>query len=164
MQIIAAVLRDQGQPFALEPLELDDPRDHEVLVRLVGSGMCHTDLLAREAGPGHFGGPIVLGHEGAGVVEAVGADIDDAAVGDHVVLSFPGDVRLDFRSLISGRRIMGVIEGDAVPCEFIPHLLDLHRQGRFPYDELITAFPFDQINEAAQASANGEVVKPVLVF
>ncbi len=87
MKITAAVLRGAKSPFAIEELELGPPRADEVLVRMVASGMCHTDLLAREAAE-FFPGPQVYGHEGSGVVEAVGSAVDEVAVGDHVVLSF----------------------------------------------------------------------------
>ncbi len=87
MQITAAVLRSADGPYALEQVELADPRADEVLVRIVAAGMCHTDVLPR--GELTFSPPpIITGHEGAGVVEAVGADVTRIAVGDHVVLSF----------------------------------------------------------------------------
>src|SRR4051794_19916394 len=87
MQILAAVLRSSDGPYSIEPVELADPGPDEVLVRVVGAGMCHTDVLPR--GPETISPPpIITGHEGAGVVEAVGADVTDIAVGDHVVLSF----------------------------------------------------------------------------
>lgn len=81
----AAVLRSAKGRFELEDVELDSPRNGEVLVRIAGVGLCHSDLLPRTpvAEP-----PIIAGHEGSGVVEAVGAGVDDLAVGDHVVLSF----------------------------------------------------------------------------
>lgn len=364
MKTTAAVLRDGHGPFEIEELELGAPRADEALVRMTAVGMCHTDLLSRELPPEAFAGPVVYGHEGAGVVEAVGASVTSVAPGDHVVLSFtscgacgpcagqrpascfdftglnlpgarpdgssaltgpagervgshffgqssfsshavvaarslvkvdpsldlqrlgplgcgvqtgagvvfntlaveagsslvvagagtlglaaimaakvagastiiaidrhanrlelasrygathtlsgtpadlpgaiieitgrgadyafdstgnPGVVRacleglsnigtlalagvhfgeltLDFMSLISSRTIKGVVEGDAVPHEFIPHLAQLNAQGVFPYDELITTFPFAAINEAEAASASGAVIKPVLVF
>jgi aryl-alcohol dehydrogenase len=87
MEITAAVLRDQDGPYSLEQVTLAEPRADEVLVRIVGVGMCHTDVLPRgkeTISPP----PIIPGHEGSGVVEAVGADVTDIAVGDHVVLSF----------------------------------------------------------------------------
>ena len=86
MHVRAAVTREPKGTFSFEDLQLDDPRPDEVLVRLVSAGICHTDLSARD---GHFGMalPVVLGHEGAGVVEAVGAGVADLAPGDHVVLS-----------------------------------------------------------------------------
>lgn len=87
MQITAAVLRAPDGPYALEAVELADPLADEVLVRIVAAGMCHTDVLPR--GEVSFSPPpIITGHEGAGVVEAVGADVTGISVGDHVVLSF----------------------------------------------------------------------------
>ena len=83
----AAVVHEQGAPFTLETVELDDPRAHEVVVRMVATGLCHTDLSAR-AGKVPFPLPGVLGHEGAGVVEATGADVTRVAVGDHVLASY----------------------------------------------------------------------------
>ena len=88
MKITAAVLREPTGRFEIEELELEAPRDDEVLVRMVGAGLCHTDLLSREWPPEMFPGPIVYGHEGSGVVQSVGARITNVAVGDHVVLSF----------------------------------------------------------------------------
>jgi len=86
MQITAAVSRAAGEPFRIEQVTLGPPRDDEVLVRVVASGMCHTDLMARDAP--HLPHPIVLGHEGAGVVERVGSAVRKLAPGDHVVLTF----------------------------------------------------------------------------
>jgi aryl-alcohol dehydrogenase len=87
MEITAAVLRRADGPYTLETAELADPGPDEVLVRVVAAGMCHTDVLPR-AETGMAPLPIVTGHEGAGVVEAVGPGVDTIAVGDHVVLSF----------------------------------------------------------------------------
>jgi aryl-alcohol dehydrogenase len=87
MDTNAAVLRAGDQPYAIEPVTLRNLRSDEVLVRVVGVGMCHTDVLPRS--PGFFAAtPIINGHEGAGVVEAIGSDVTKVAVGDHVVLSF----------------------------------------------------------------------------
>jgi aryl-alcohol dehydrogenase len=89
MKIQAAVLRAGDQPYAIESLELAEPGPGEILVRIVATGMCHTDMVPRAP---EFAAlaplPLVLGHEGAGVVEAVGADVMNVTVGDHVVLSF----------------------------------------------------------------------------
>jgi aryl-alcohol dehydrogenase len=86
--ISAAVLRSPHGPFSIEPLILDDPRAGEVLVRIVGAGLCHTDLLDRERPAGSFPSPIVNGHEGAGIVKAVGEGVTQVKAGDRVVLSF----------------------------------------------------------------------------
>ena len=364
MQVTAAVLRTGNGPFTVETLEVAEPRANEVLVRMAAAGMCHTDLLSRELPPEFFAGPQVYGHEGAGIVEAVGADVTSVVPGDHVVLSFNscgacpacakgrlpycfnfslhnmsggrpdgtsaftdaagnrvgshyfgqssfashtvvaqqsvvkvdpsydlaslgplgcgiqtgagavmntlaveagaslvvtgagalglsavmaaqvvgagtiiavdrhanrlelarrfgathaisgsppeitaqiyaitgggtdyafdttgnaaivrashdalntigtlalagvgfGELSLNFISMISGRTITGVMEGDSTPSEFIPLLARLNADGKFPFHELITRFPIDQINEAEAASASGAVIKPVLTF
>jgi aryl-alcohol dehydrogenase len=88
MQIVAAVARERAGNFSIEKLDLADPRADELLVRIVASGMCQTDLHGRD---GYYNTPLpaVFGHEGAGVVEAIGKGVTNFAVGDHVVLSFP---------------------------------------------------------------------------
>lgn len=87
LEIRAAVVREKGGPFALETLVLEEPRRDEVRVRMVATGMCHTDMVARDQ-LYDVPLPIVLGHEGAGVVERVGADVRKVAVGDPVVLTY----------------------------------------------------------------------------
>jgi aryl-alcohol dehydrogenase len=360
MQITAAVLREQNAPYSIEQLELADPGPGEVLVRIAGVGMCHTDVLPRFM---PLPRPIVCGHEGAGVVEAVGPGVTAVAPGDHVVLSFDscgtctncrtghpaycatfmvrnlsgfavdgstclttadgervagrwfgqssfashalaternvikvdpdlplellgplgcglqtgagsvlvamavrpgtsivvfgtgavglaavmaakvagcttiigvdlhesrrnlaselgathvldgadpdivqqiteitgdgaqyafdttgapsvivnaisslrptgtcglvgvqtGPLTVDPGLLATGRNVMGILEGDAVPQVFIPQLVELWRQGRFPFDRLVQTFPLDRIDEAEQSSLAGGVVKPVLI-
>lgn len=360
MEITAAVLREQNEPYSIEQLELADPGPGEVLVRIAGVGMCHTDVLPRFM---PLPRPIVCGHEGAGVVEAVGPGVTVAAPGDHVVLSFDscgtcancrtghpaycstfmarnlsgyavdgstplttaagervagrwfgqssfathslaternvvrvdpdlpiellgplgcglqtgagsvlvamavrpgtsiavfgtgavglaavmaakvagcttiigvdlhesrralatelgathvldgadpdlvqhittitgggaqytfdttgvpsvilsaigslrptgtcglvgvqtGPLTVDPGLLATGRNVMGILEGDAVPQVFIPQLIDLWRQGRFPFERLVERYPLDRIDEAEQSSLAGGVVKPVLV-
>ncbi len=88
MRMRAAVLEDFGRPLAVQEVELTDPRPGEALVRLVACGVCHTDLYtASGADPSGYA-PAVLGHEGAGVVEAVGDGVTSLAPGDHVVTLF----------------------------------------------------------------------------
>lgn len=87
MKAKAAVLRAGDQPYSIEDVELRDLHPYEVLVRIVGVGMCHTDVLPRV--PNFIAPPpIIAGHEGSGVVAAVGSAVTEIAVGDHVVLSF----------------------------------------------------------------------------
>jgi aryl-alcohol dehydrogenase len=361
MRTIAAVAPAKALPFVVGSIDLEEPRADEVLVRLVASGMCHTDLRFRDMFP--WDRPIVLGHEGAGIVERVGADIIGLAPGDRVVLTFDscgrcrrcargkpsycehfharnfGGARLDgssalasaagplaghffgqssfaghaiatarnaikvsadvplellgplgcgiltgagavlnslavsagtsvavfgtgavgisavmasrvagataiiavdvkpgrlalamelgathavnavredpvasiqsltrggvdfaiettgvpevlrqavvalaplgvcgviagseapmtlpWRDVLYGRTVRGIIEGDAIPSETIPLLIELHRQGRFPFDRLVRFYPFANINEAARDSLSGDTVKPVLRF
>ena len=87
MQVTAAVAREKARPFVIEQLELEEPRPDEVLVRVVGAGVCHTDLIVRDQWyPVPL--PSVLGHEGAGVVEKVGDRVTKVRPGDHVVLTY----------------------------------------------------------------------------
>jgi len=364
MKIKAALVREKSGPFVIEDVDLDEPRDDEVLVRIAGSGLCHTDLVARD-GFMPIPLPAVLGHEGSGVVERVGSRVTKVKPGDHVVMSFrscgacascvrglpancldffrlnfagvrpdgtptmqkdgkvvhaaffsqssfashalaternvvkvrndvpldilgplgcgiqtgaggvinslqarPGssiaifgagsvglsavmasvvcgcttivaaDVRagrlelakqmgathvvdssqadpveairgitgggvdyslectglpkvfrqsvdalgmpgvcgligvapfgveasLDMQTILNGRTIRGVVEGDSIPDIFIPQLIELYRQVRFPFDRMISFYPFDQINQAAEDSEKGKTLKAVLRF
>src|SRR5262245_5128285 len=89
MQIKAAIAAAKSEPFLIDVLELEDPREDEVLIRVVGVGICHTDLVVRDQ---YYPTPLpaVLGHEGAGVVERVGTRVTKVQPGDHVVLSYLG--------------------------------------------------------------------------
>jgi S-(hydroxymethyl)glutathione dehydrogenase/alcohol dehydrogenase len=88
MQIRAAVLEEFGRPLVVQQLELAEPRAGEVLVRLVACGVCHTDLYTASGADPTGYAPCVLGHEGAGVVEAVGDGVTLVRPGDHVVTLF----------------------------------------------------------------------------
>jgi aryl-alcohol dehydrogenase len=79
----------RSAPFEIQQLDLAGPNPDEVLVRIVASGMCHTDLHARDGYFPNLPYPIVCGHEGAGIVEDVGSAVTDLALGDPVVISFP---------------------------------------------------------------------------
>ena len=87
MKIKAAVLYGPNTPLAVEELELDEPRDGEVLVRTAAAGVCYSDYHVM-IGEWTMPFPIVLGHEAAGVVEKVGAGVGRVAPGDHVILNF----------------------------------------------------------------------------
>ncbi len=88
MRMRAAVLEQFGQPLVVQELELAEPRAGEVLVRLVACGVCHTDLYTASGVDPSGYAPTVLGHEGAGVVEAIGEGVTSLAPGDHVVTLF----------------------------------------------------------------------------
>src|SRR5438270_6906568 len=93
MKIRAAVLEEFGRPLEVQEIDLAEPKAGEVLVRLVACGVCHTDLFtASGADPSGYS-PTVLGHEGAGVVEAVGEGVSSVAPGDHVVTLFSPQCR-----------------------------------------------------------------------
>jgi len=87
MDVTAAVIREQSGRFHIEELELDDPRPNEVVVRIAGVGICHTDIICRDQYY-PIPMPVVFGHEGSGVVEKVGSAVTKVEVGDHVVLSY----------------------------------------------------------------------------
>ncbi|PDT50105.1 alcohol dehydrogenase [Sinorhizobium fredii] len=72
------------------------------------------------------------------------------------------EVSLDMNSILFGRTVRGVIEGESVPDTFIPQLISLWKQGRFPFDKLITFYQLDEINQACADSESGKVLKPVL--
>jgi len=88
MNIRAAVLEEFGQPLVVQNVELAGPRAGEVLVRLHACGVCHTDMYTASGVDPSGYSPCVLGHEGAGVVEAVGEGVLSVAPGDHVVTLF----------------------------------------------------------------------------
>ena len=88
MKIRAAVLEEFGEPLVVQELELTEPSEGEVLVRLVACGVCHTDLYTASGVDPSGYAPTVLGHEGAGVVEQVGPGVESLSVGDHVVTLF----------------------------------------------------------------------------
>lgn len=98
MKITAAVLRDPKGAWGIEQLTLDGPGPGEVAIEVAGVGLCHTDLVPRVA---PIALPIVCGHEGSGIVTAVGDGVTDLAVGDHVVGSF--DWCGTCRSCVAGR-------------------------------------------------------------
>ncbi|MBP6862844.1 MAG: NAD(P)-dependent alcohol dehydrogenase [Neisseriaceae bacterium] len=87
MHTQAAVLFKHQNAFSIQNIEVKPPGPDEVLIRIVASGVCHTDMVARDA-EGLVPLPAILGHEGSGVIEAIGLEVADMQVGDHVVLSF----------------------------------------------------------------------------
>ncbi|CAB4707067.1 MAG: alcohol dehydrogenase catalytic domain-containing protein [Actinobacteria bacterium] len=87
MKTTVAIVDEQGKDFSFAEVDLEGPRADEVLVRIVATGLCHTDVTMKTMLPPEMF-PNVFGHEGAGVVEQVGAEVSGIEVGDHVVLSF----------------------------------------------------------------------------
>lgn len=92
MKTLAAISKAPHEPFVLEEVLLPEPGPTDVLVRIVGVGLCHTDLASRD---GLLGAPFpaIFGHEGAGIVERIGSAVSKLAVGDHVVLAPDSDGR-----------------------------------------------------------------------
>ena len=87
-KVRAAVVVERGAPIRVEEVDLEDPREGEVRVKLVASGVCHSCLHAAAGSWTHMPGPIALGDEGAGIVEAAGPGVRGVHEGDHVVLSW----------------------------------------------------------------------------
>jgi aryl-alcohol dehydrogenase len=124
MQIHALVVEKQDGPFELQDIDLEAPARGEALVRIVAAGVCHTDAITR-AGDMGMPFPAVLGHEGAGIVERVGAGVENIAPGDKVIIGWPscgecrncldGHPRYCLRTgeaLVSGRRFKGEKKGE----------------------------------------------------
>ena len=88
MRITAAVLDEFHAPLKIEEVEIEEPREDEVLVKIAAAGICHTDGITRD-GALPFPPPGVLGHEGAGVVAAIGDRVKSVKVGDKVVIGWP---------------------------------------------------------------------------
>src|ERR1051325_6811298 len=102
MKIRAAVLEQFAEPLVVQDVDLAGPKAGEVLVRLHACGVCHTDMYtASGADPSGYA-PCVLGHEGAGVVEAIGEGVTSVAPGDHVVTLFSPQCR-EFVHCLDGR-------------------------------------------------------------
>ncbi|MDJ1135144.1 NAD(P)-dependent alcohol dehydrogenase [Streptomyces iconiensis] len=141
--------------------------------------------LAQEVGATHTIDPGGVDDIDRAIAHIAGAGVDFAvdtvgsgAVVRHALMSLrmPGvcatlglqamknDITIDQGHLQMGRTLTGGLEGDADPHTLIPHLIDLWRQGRFPFDQLITRFPFPRIEDALEAVRSGKAVKPVLVF
>src|SRR5689334_25004019 len=87
MKVTAAVLHAPKQPFEIVDLELQDPRENEVFVRIAAAGVCHSDYHLVSGATAHPM-PVVAGHEGAGVAEAVGPGVTSIHPGDHVTLNW----------------------------------------------------------------------------
>jgi aryl-alcohol dehydrogenase len=87
MQCTAAVLHERSTSFVLEDVAIEDPRTDEILIQIVASGVCHSDISVIN-GDLPLPTPIILGHEGSGIVEKVGSGVTRLVPGDHVVLSF----------------------------------------------------------------------------
>jgi aryl-alcohol dehydrogenase len=85
-------------------------------------------------------------------------------MGTAAFVSGGGEATIPTSTLLWGRTLRGVVQGDSAPRTSIPLLVELWKQGRFPFDRLITTYRFEEINEAAAASLSGEAIKPVLLF
>lgn len=144
MRIRAAVTPALHAPMVVEDADLDDPGPGEALVRIVASGLCHTDAITR-AGDLPMPLPGNLGHEGSGIVAAVGDGVTAVRPGDAVVMGWPmcGECR-------------NCLDGEPRYCA--------RAQGRFPFHELARLYALDEVEQALADSARGEVLKPVVLM
>ena len=150
MRITAALVREKGAPFRLETLHLADPGPDEVVVRVAACGVCQTDVHGRDD---YFGIPFpcVFGHEGAGVVERIGARVTKVEVGDCVVMASPSCGKCS-----ACRRGLPGYCAEARRIKFGGRL----RDGRPPYAESVSGAFFQQSAFATHALATeGNVVK-----
>src|SRR5690242_13690213 len=101
----AAIVRKKSGPFSIETIQLEEPRDDEVIVRIHGTGICHTDIVVRDQLlPTPL--PAVLGHEGAGVVQRVGRTVTKVAAGDHIRPDrYPPDATTDSTGVAHDRSV-----------------------------------------------------------
>jgi aryl-alcohol dehydrogenase len=141
-------VREKSGPFLIEDIQLEEPREDEVLVQIHGVGVCHTDLVVRDQ---YFPTPLpaVLGHEGSGIVEKVGANVTTVAPGDHVVLSFTScgvcrncrNGALGYCPDLFGRNFSGARPDGTSPC-------------RDAHDGLLSGYFFAQSSFAEKAIAS----------
>ena len=98
MKTLSAVLFEPHKPVIIEELELQDPKENEVLVKLVGAGICHSDYhyVDGHIKPGNL--PLVLGHEGSGIIEKIGSSVKSVSPGDKIIFSMVGDRGLEPRT------------------------------------------------------------------
>ena len=147
----AAVFRTPGKPLAIEEVEVAEPGPGELLVRLHASGVCHSDahvILGEWSAPS----PLVLGHEGAGVVEAVGQGISGAAPGDHVVLSWcPSCRRCEW--CLSGRPQLCDVAAATAYASVMSDGTTRLRQGDTPVFAYLSTGTFGQYSVVPEAGA-----------
>lgn len=147
MKVTAAVVNGEKRDFELEEIELDAPKDNEVLIKLVATGVCHTDV----AGQDGLTTPmlVVLGHEGTGTCVLIG-------IGGDIQINVMNDL------LAESKKLVGVVEGDSIPQEYIPKLIKYYQDGKFPLDKLIKVYDFQDINQAFANFKAGKVFKPIV--
>jgi aryl-alcohol dehydrogenase len=100
-----------------------------------------------------------------GRADSIQHALDSLAAKGHLgFCTVPAEPPKMSRVMLRGISVRGIVQGDSVPDVFIPRMVELHRAGRFPFDKMVTRYPFEQINQAIADQAEGKVVKPVFVF
>jgi S-(hydroxymethyl)glutathione dehydrogenase/alcohol dehydrogenase len=139
VKIQAVVLREPRRPVSVEEVELDPPRAHEVLVRVAVAGVCHSDVRLADGELGDGRWPMVLGHEGAGVVEAVGDGVGHVAPGDHVCFSIVPACRSCRFCLAGAPNLCEQAGGNGVRGTLMDGTSRLHVHGKILQHGLMTA-------------------------
>lgn len=164
--VMAARLVGCGTIIAVDlvPARLDLARELGATHAIDGAGQDIVERVREITGGGaHFslectGNPQVLRR----AVDMLGSDATCGVIGAP---PFGTDVGLDVNELIAlGRKVRGIVEGESIPQVFIPQLVELWRQDRFPIDRLVSTFRFEEINDAVAAMEAGQVIKPVVLF
>lgn len=152
MKIKAAVTEEQGSPYEIKNMNLKDIASDEVLIRVVASGVCHTDVAAQEGGLVDY--PAVLGHEGSGVVEKVGDAVTEFEENDHVVMSYAHCGKCD-----------ACLSGHPTSCERFTELnfggVNLHGEKQHEKDGEEYSLFFGQSSFATYAVANEQNIVKV---
>ncbi|MCR8842291.1 NAD(P)-dependent alcohol dehydrogenase [Paenibacillus sp. SC116] len=151
MHIQAAIVNEKGGNITIENVQLQPPKSNEVLIKLVGTGICHTDIgVQLQHTPTPL--PIALGHEGAGIIEQLGPNVTDFEVGDHVVISFSYCAKCK-----------NCLEGHPASCDhfgehnFGGHLLDGTSRLTKENEEIATLFGQSSFATYAVAHVNNVV-------
>ena len=160
----AAVLFGPGQGLLTREVRVARPRSGEIRVRMLAAGICHSDYSAYTyASPWPL--PIVLGHEGAGVVAEIGPGVDGLTVGDRVILAGSLPIHPAAQLIAPQRTLSGCLLGNASLTKDVPAWLDLYRDGRLKLDELVTlTVPLEGVQEGFEALHRGEVARVVVAF
>ncbi|MEB8336879.1 Zn-dependent alcohol dehydrogenase [Streptomyces endophyticus] len=137
MNVTAAVFREPGKPLTIETVQLAGPEAGEVLVKVVASGICHSDLHVVK-GEWSTSAPLVLGHEGAGIVEAVGTGVTTVSPGDHVVLSWMPYCRRCHYCLAGRPNLCELVESTAYNSVMLDGTTRLSQAGEPVYSYLAT--------------------------
>jgi aryl-alcohol dehydrogenase len=165
--LLGAIAVDAGPVIIVEPNEARGQLSLELGAAHVINPIVTADVLGEIRRLG--GGGVNHGLDTTGIPEVIAvageAILFNGMLGLLGVPPMEASLPLNMMSMMArGIGVKAIVEGDSDPQRFIPHMIDLYRAGRFPFDRLIVRFPFEQINEAIDASKSGAVIKPVLIF
>ena len=170
MKTKAAVLYSQPGKWEVAEVDLDEPKASEVLVKIMAAGMCHSDDHMATGDLPSMKLPICGGHEGAGIVEAVGSADAVAKAGTVAVVGIGPVTDMNipvspFILTMFQKRIQGVLYGSLAPSKDILRLLSMYQAGQLKLKELITrTYTLDQVNEGYEDMHAGKNIRGVITF